>query len=92
VPRSVSTAAVWLERACVPDDAIACRLLGVMKLQGMGLARDVERGKQMLTRACAAKDDEACRALKAAVEDAAPPSDDAGVGDAGAAQAPADAR
>jgi TPR repeat protein len=93
VPRSVSAAAVWLERACVPDDPIACRVLGVMKLQGVGLARDVERGKQMLTRACDAKDDEACRVLKAAADgSAAPLPEDAGVGDAAPPQAPNDAR
>jgi TPR repeat protein len=91
VQRSVSTAAVWLERACVPDDAIACRVLGVMKLQGVGLPRDVERAKQMLTRACDAKDDEACRVLKAATEGSAPPPDDAGGSDAGTGS-PLDAR
>lgn len=88
VQRSVSTAAVWLERACVPDDAIACRVLGMMKLQGVGMPRDVERAKQMLTRACDAKDDEACRALKAAMEGAAPAgsgADDAGLGSAASA-------
>jgi TPR repeat protein len=91
VPKSSSAAAVWLERACVPDDPIACRLLGVMKLQGVGLARDVERGKQMLVRACDAKDDEACRVLRAATDGAAVP-EDAGVGSAGSAAPPIDAR
>ena len=78
VQRSVSTAAVWLERACMPDDPVACRLLGVMKLQGVGMARDVERGRQLLVRACDAKDDEACRMVKATPE-APKPADDAGV-------------
>jgi len=89
VPKSISAAAVYLERACMPDDPIACRVLGVMKLQGVGLPRDAERGKQMLVRACDAKDDEACRALKAIADGAA--ADDAGVGDGGAAVLPGDA-
>jgi len=83
VPKSTSAAAMWLERACMPDDPVACRLLGMMKLQGA--ARDVERGKQLLTRACDAKDDEACRMLKATTEGGGS-ADDAGVvGDRGAA-------
>jgi TPR repeat protein len=76
--KSPSAAAVWLERACMPDDPIACRMLGQMKLAGTGVPRDAERGKQMLMRACNAGDDEACRALKAANDGE---SDDAGVGD-----------
>jgi uncharacterized protein len=63
LPRSTSAAALWLERACVPDDAQACRLLGVLTLQGQGVAKDAERGKQLLARACEAKDVEACRML-----------------------------
>jgi TPR repeat protein len=88
IPKSASAAAVWLERACMPDDPVACRLLGVMRLQGA--ARDVERGRQLLARACDAKDDEACRMLRAADSAAA---DDAGVvGDGGAAANAPDAR
>jgi TPR repeat protein len=66
---------------------VACRLLGVMALQGAGVAKDVERGKQLLTRACDAKDDEACRLLKLANDPAAA---DAGVPNAlpGDASAP----
>jgi TPR repeat protein len=59
---------VWLERACLPDDPIACRVLGEMVMQGVGVARDADRGKQLLTRACDAKDDEACRILKQATD------------------------
>jgi len=73
----------------MPDDPVACRLLGVMKLQGIGLARDVDRGRQMLVRACDAKDDEACRVLKTLTENAngaANEAEDAGVaGDGGGA-------
>jgi TPR repeat protein len=83
LPKSTAAAAVWLERACLPDDPVACRLLGEMVIQGVGVARDIERGKQLLARACDAKDDEACRVLKLASESA----NDAGVsaGDAGSA-------
>jgi len=89
VPKSASAAAVWLERACMPDDPVACRLLGIMKLQGAAL--DVARGKQLLVRACDAKDDEACRTLKAASETAVP--DDAGVvGSGGGSTSASDAR
>jgi TPR repeat protein len=63
LPKSTTAAAVWLERACMPDEPVACRVLGAMKVQGIGVAKDVERGKQMLRRACDAKDDEACRVL-----------------------------
>ena len=77
LPKSPSAAAVWLERACLPDDPVACRLLGVMVTQGVGVPKaDVERGKQLLTRACDAKDDEACRLLKLASD---PAAGDAGV-------------
>jgi TPR repeat protein len=73
VPKSATAAAVWLQRACLPDEPLACRLLGALLLQGApGLARDVERGKQLLTRACEAKDEEACRLLQSASE---PPAD-----------------
>jgi TPR repeat protein len=44
-------------------DPIACRVLGMMKLGGVGVARDVEAGKQALKRACDKRDDEACKAL-----------------------------
>ena len=54
----------------MPDDPVACRLLGVMVVQGVGVTKDVERGKQLLTRACDAKDDEACRIVKLANEPA----------------------
>ena len=75
---------MWLERACMPDDPIGCRVLGLMKVQGIGgVARDIERGKQMLKRACDAKDDEACKHLKALSEPGSPLGpltlDDAGV-------------
>jgi uncharacterized protein len=68
LPKSTTAAAVWLERACLPDDPVGCRLLGLMVLQGIGVTRDLERGKQLLGRACDAKDDEACRVLKIANE------------------------
>jgi TPR repeat protein len=42
-----------------------------MALQGAGVPKDAERGKQLLTRACDAKDDEACRLVKLANEPAA---------------------
>jgi TPR repeat protein len=53
-------------------------LLGLMVLQGVGVTRDLERGRQLLGRACDAKDDEACRVLKIANEAL---SHDAGVPD-----------
>jgi TPR repeat protein len=81
VTKSISAAAVWLERACMPDDPVACRVLGLMKLRGTGVPRDVERGKQMLTRACDAKDDEACRTLRAGNELPEEAPEDAAVGD-----------
>lgn len=81
VPRSTTTAAVWLERACLPDDPVACRILGAMLLAGAGLPRDAERGKQLLVRACEAKDSEACHVL--ALGSAAAVS----IGDAGAGNA-----
>src|SRR3569623_1472770 len=34
LPKSPSAAAVWLARACLPDDPVACRLLGQMVSQG----------------------------------------------------------
>ncbi|HEY1811538.1 MAG TPA: tetratricopeptide repeat protein [Kofleriaceae bacterium] len=65
VPKSPATATVWLERACVGDDARACRVFGTMLVGGAGITKpDLERGKQLLQRACDAKDDEACRILK----------------------------
>jgi TPR repeat protein len=74
-PKSATAAAVWLQRACLPDDPVACRLLGALLVQGApGVARDVERGKQLLTRACDAKDDEACKLLQLANEPS-PPAD-----------------
>jgi TPR repeat protein len=93
VPKSTSAAALWLERACMPDDPVACRLLGVLRLQGAGVARDGERGRQLLVRACDAKDDEACRMLQA-MESGLPvlPGEDAGVVGDGASASPADAR
>ena len=81
MPRSTSAASVWLERACMPDDAVACRLLGIMRLQGAGVPRDPERGRQLLSRACDAKDDEACRTLKALADGAVIPDDAGVVGD-----------
>ena len=86
LPRSTTAAAVWLERACVPDDAVACRLLGAMTLQGVGVAKDPERGRQLLARACDAKDAEACHLLHPDT----PPAD-AGVTADGSAAAPGDA-
>jgi hypothetical protein len=80
LPKSANAAAVWLDRACVPDDPVACRVLGVMRIQGVGVRQDVERGKQSLGRACAAHDDEACRLLKEGVVDAGSGS---GAGSAG---------
>ena len=60
--KSTNAATVWLERACVGDDAFACRVFGAMLVQGIGVAKiDIERGKQLMQRACDAKDDEACR-------------------------------
>lgn len=61
LPKSTTAATVWLERACVGDDGLACRVFGAMLIEGVGVAkRDVERGKQLLQRACDAKDAEAC--------------------------------
>ena len=51
-----------------------------MVMQGVGVPKaDAERGRQLLTRACDAKDDEACRLLKLA--------SDAAAGDAGVVNA-----
>jgi len=46
-------------------DAVACRVLGMMKVQGVGGTRDVEHGRQALQLACDRHDDEACKALAA---------------------------
>jgi TPR repeat protein len=74
MPKSPTAAAVWLQRACLPDEPVACRLLGALLVQGApGVARDLERGKQLLARACEAKDEEACKLLQQTSE--APPSD-----------------
>ena len=77
----------------MPDDPVACRVLGAMVLSGTGVPRDPERGKQLLTRACDAKDDEACRLVKLASE---PGAGDGGVvnalPDAASEAAPSDAR
>jgi len=75
VAKSPTAAVVWLRRACLPDEPAACRVLGALLLQGApGVAKDVERGKQLLARACDAKDEEACRQLQAANEPG-PPND-----------------
>ena len=80
------------------DDPIACRVLGAMLVDGVGVARDHKRGQELLTRACDRKDAEACRLVKIAAEPAAadggvPGSlSDAGLptttGDAGSFDAP----
>jgi TPR repeat protein len=76
-PKSPTAAAVWLQRGCLPDEPVACRLLGALLVQGApGVARDGERGKQLLSRACDAKDEEACKLLQQANE---PSPVDAGV-------------
>jgi TPR repeat protein len=77
IPKSPTAAVVWLQRGCLPDEPLACRLLGALLLQGApGVPREYERGKQLLTRACDAKDDEACKQLELANE---PGAQDAGV-------------
>ena len=67
---------MWFERACVGDDPLACRVLGAMLIDGVGVARDYKRGQELLTRACDRKGDEACRLVKIA---AAPAAADGGV-------------
>jgi TPR repeat protein len=80
VPKAAPTAVVWLQRACLPDEPRACRILGSLLVQGApGVPRDLERGKQLLSRACDARDDEACKLLQLANEAAAGGSGDAGV-------------
>ena len=49
------------------DDALACRVLGAMTMEGLGVARDPKRGAELLQRACDRKDDEGCRALLTAL-------------------------
>jgi len=83
LPKSPSAAAVWLERACLPDDPVACRLLGQMVSQGVGVPKaDPERGKQLLVRACDAKDAEACSLLQGSGAGSGSGSDAAGAGSA----------
>ena len=79
-------AAVWLERACMPDDPVACRVLGADEAAGHRRRRATSSAaSRCSTRACDAKDDEACRMLKDADDavTAMPASD--GASDAGAA-------
>jgi TPR repeat protein len=84
LPKSTTAASVWLERACVGDDALACRVFGAMVVDGVGVAKpDVERGKQLLQRACDAKDDTACQLVKKVDEAVG-----SGSGSAGGAIAP----
>jgi hypothetical protein len=45
-------AASACERACSAKEGHACRLLGVMHLEGVGVELDVERGLTLLVRAC----------------------------------------
>lgn len=80
LPKSTSAAAVWLERACLQDDPIGCRVLGMMLVQGVGVTKDLDRGKQLLTRACGAHDEDACRALDGSGAGSATPNDQTSAG------------
>jgi len=50
--RQFACVAAMLERACSLEDARACAFAGRLWLDGRGVPRDVERGLQMLVRAC----------------------------------------
>jgi uncharacterized protein len=50
--RQLPCVAAMFERACSLDDARACSFAGRLWLDGRGVPRDVERGLQMLVRAC----------------------------------------
>ena len=50
--RQLACVAAMFERACSLDDARACSFAGRLWLDGRGVPRDVERGLQMLVRAC----------------------------------------
>ena len=54
---------MWLDRACKGEDVIGCRLLGMMKVDGVGVAPDREEGTRLLKHACDKKDTEGCKAL-----------------------------
>jgi TPR repeat protein len=61
LPHAPATAVVWLEKGVRGNDAVAMRYFGMMKFDGFGTARDAKLGAELLKRACAMQDEEACR-------------------------------
>jgi TPR repeat protein len=73
LPKAAGTAVVWFERALkLAGDPIAMRYLGLMKLAGAGTAIDASGAIDLLKRACAAKDEIACKAHGSATSAPAP--------------------
>jgi hypothetical protein len=59
-----SEAAPFLEQACNNDRAYTCYYLGSMYNLGQGVAKDTEKGKQLLSRACSLGYERACDGIK----------------------------
>jgi TPR repeat protein len=59
-----SKAAPFLEQACSSDRAYTCYYLGSMYSLGQGVAKDTEKGKQLLSKACSLGYERACNVVK----------------------------
>jgi TPR repeat protein len=57
-------AAQFASRGCAVNDAVSCKILGLQKIEGLGVPKDVEGGLQAILKACHLGDDEACDAIK----------------------------
>jgi TPR repeat protein len=55
-----------LEEACAKGHPLTCHFLGRALLRGDGIARDRDRGIELLDRACILEDEDACRDRDAA--------------------------
>ncbi len=60
IPRSLTNAASFYQRACAAEEPLACTSLGEMYLAGQGVAKDGRRAAALFRTACQEGDDDAC--------------------------------